>query len=188
MEAGMIYIIGNTSIDSNDYRDKFTLFYKIPFIQEISILSGCSLIDAKSLIDRVIREENIIVNQSYAALEEIKNSRMVHDVIWTYNNLGPGGISESTQKEAEEILFQLIDKITEPTELSENQIKGYFNETTRMLERLFIAYPLNEGGIYEYGGLNDFFANIMEDFGFPVKREKYNYISNFVYGGELGDV
>ena len=119
-------------------------------------------------------------------LSEIKNSSMIHDVVWTYN-LCSNGVSESTQEEAEKILFCLIGKIEEQSDISENQMKAYFSEATTLLENLFSSCPLDKGGIYEYGGLNDFFAKIMEAFGFEVKRGKFNYISDFVYGGELGN-
>ena len=58
----MIYKIGNITIDSDEYKEKFAKCYRLPFIKEIIEISGCSLKDAKELIDKVISEENICID------------------------------------------------------------------------------------------------------------------------------
>ncbi|MGE7998085.1 hypothetical protein ACQKOF_05315 [Lysinibacillus sp. NPDC093190] len=47
----MFYPIGNTTIDSDKYREKFAKRYYLPFMKELIDLSGCSLKEAKELID-----------------------------------------------------------------------------------------------------------------------------------------
>ena len=66
----MIYRIGNTTIDSNKYRDSFAKRYYLPFMKEIMSMSGCSLKEAKELIEKVIQEQGIEVDPVY---EEIQN-------------------------------------------------------------------------------------------------------------------
>ena len=58
----MIYRIGNTTIDSDKYRDRFAKGYYLPFMKELIDLSGCTLEEAKNFIDMVIRKENIEVD------------------------------------------------------------------------------------------------------------------------------
>ncbi|WP_433596509.1 hypothetical protein [Lysinibacillus xylanilyticus] len=66
----MFYPIGNTTIDSDKYREKFAKRYYLPFMKELIDLSGCSLKEAKELIDIVIREEGIIVNQTSHEIQD----------------------------------------------------------------------------------------------------------------------
>jgi len=58
----MLYSIGNTTIDSDEYREKFKKGYCLPVMKEIIDLSGCSLKEVKDLIDKVIDEENIEID------------------------------------------------------------------------------------------------------------------------------
>ncbi|MGE7689765.1 hypothetical protein ACQKMI_11170 [Lysinibacillus sp. NPDC097214] len=66
----MFYPIGNTTIDSNKYREKFAKRYYLPFMKELIDLSGCSLKEAKELIDLVIHEEGIIVSQTSEEIQD----------------------------------------------------------------------------------------------------------------------
>jgi len=66
----MFYPIGNTTIDSDKYREKFAKRYYLPFMKELIDLSECSLKEAKELIDIVIHEEGIIVNQTSQEIQD----------------------------------------------------------------------------------------------------------------------
>ncbi|KOP70284.1 hypothetical protein AMS59_20910 [Lysinibacillus sp. FJAT-14745] len=66
----MFYPIGNTTIDSDKYREKFAKRYYLPFMKELIDLSGCSLKEAKELIDKVIHEEGIIINQTSKEIQD----------------------------------------------------------------------------------------------------------------------
>lgn len=66
----MFYPIGNTTIDSDKYREKFAKRYYLPFMKELIDLSGCSLKEAKELIDLVIHEEGIIICQTSQEIQD----------------------------------------------------------------------------------------------------------------------
>ena|GEM_PF-4716578 len=63
----MIYRLGKVEINSDEYRDKFALRYNLPFMRELIDLSGCTLLEARDFIDKVIKEENIEID--FAAKE-----------------------------------------------------------------------------------------------------------------------
>ena len=118
-------------------------------------------------------------------LIEIEESRAIHDVVWTYN-LCSKTLSEEIWNKAEKILTDLLDKIiSQRNTVKEQQVKEFYSHTVLELERLFGDSPLDDNGIYEYGGLNCFFAEIMESLNFEVKKGKFYLISDFVYGKDL---
>jgi hypothetical protein len=118
-------------------------------------------------------------------LSEKKNS--IINVVWTYN-LCSDGIDKEAWAKAESILHSLIEIIElRKDTISEQEAKGFFAQTVSDLEKIFNVTHLDDCGIYEYGGLNYFFADIMETLNFTVKKGKFALISNFVYGTDFED-
>ncbi|MDR2912894.1 MAG: hypothetical protein LBV38_06355 [Alistipes sp.] len=58
----MKYKIGNIEIDSDEYKEQFANRYSLPFMKQIIDMSGCTLLEAKQLIDKVIAQESIEMN------------------------------------------------------------------------------------------------------------------------------
>ncbi len=115
-------------------------------------------------------------------LLEIKNGKHVFNAIWTYNLCGKE-INKITWDKAETLLNILLDDIINQKDtITEQQAKDIFAKAVYSLEMLLETSPLDDFGVYEYGGLNYFFADIMISLGFPVKQGKNALISNFVYG------
>ena len=117
-------------------------------------------------------------------LDEIKNGTAIQTVIWTCNLFTFGGLDETKKKSAENILVCLLDKLIliQNKPYTQEDILSVFQETVSQLEKLLDEKPLNDGWIYEYGGLNCLFAEIMLALGLPVEKGEYYWKSNFVYG------
>ncbi len=95
-------------------------------------------------------------------------------------------MDKKTWEKAETLLNNLADDIINRKDaLTEQQVKEIFAESVYSLELLLNTSPLDDFGVYEYGGLNYFFADIMRSLGFPVKQGKNTLISDFVYGTDF---
>ena len=114
----------------------------------------------------------------------IRESRAIKDVVWTYD-LGATINDEETWQKFEKIITDLLDEIISIKDtVKENQVKNLFKQAVEELERLLKTSPLDDFGIYEYGGLNDFFAEILESLNFQTGRNEQSeddYIIDFVY-------
>ena len=118
-------------------------------------------------------------------LSDIKNSKKVFDAVWTYN-LCATEIDKISWEKVEVLLNNLLDTIiNQKSTITEQQVKDLFAQTVSELEKILDISPLDECGIYEYGGLNYLFADIMKSLSFPVKLGKYALISDFVYGEDF---
>ena len=114
-------------------------------------------------------------------LLDIKND--IHDVVWTYDLHSIKRLDEATWNNAKKILNNLLDEIILIKDtITEPQIKDFFKKTVLDLENLLKTSPLDEAGVYEYGGLNEFFADIIESLNFEVEKGEFALISDFVYG------
>lgn len=104
------------------------------------------------------------------------NNKSIHDRIWwTYNY----GASQENQ-----ISVEISEKLTESLDSFIDEIYlNYESVTEEQLHKMMkcqveklrkIHFPLCEDaeGLYDYGGLNDFFIDIIDNFQF-YKREKY---------------
>lgn len=116
------------------------------------------------------------------SLLEIESGHSISQVIWTCNMFTYGGITENEKLGIEIILKDLLhDVIEKQKDCDKENIRSMFSIVVSKLEKLLNQYPLEDGWIYEYGGLNCFFCEIMETLSFPVRKGKYYWISNFVY-------
>ena len=134
------------------------------------------------------QQEKFIIGGVYLDLLAIKEGRDIFNAIWSYDLHSDTRIDEETWHKAEKLLNSLLDEIIKGKgTITEHQVKCLFANTVLELESLFGDSPLYDGGIYEYGGLNCFFANIMTALKFQVKKGKHYWISNFVYGLDFED-
>jgi len=118
----------------------------------------------------------------------IKEGRDVFNAIWSYDLHSDTKIDEETWHKANKLLNSLLDEvIKEKATITEHQVNSLFAKTVLELETLLGDSPLHDDGIYEYGGLNCFFVNIMTSLKFPVKKGQHYWISNFVYGLDFND-
>ena len=117
-------------------------------------------------------------------LSDLKDNKTISSVIWTYDLQIGFILDEMTLRNAEKILNNLLDEIIPIKDIiTEPPIKDLFKKTVLDLEILLKTSPLNEAGVYEYGGLNEFFADIMESLGFQVEKGEFALVSDFVYWG-----
>jgi len=113
-------------------------------------------------------------------LATIKEERIA-GTIHSYDLHSNIRIDDETWSKMDEILTNLLDNlIKEKDALTELHVKRLFAKTVSEWENVLRAKPLNDCGVYEYGGLNCFFAEIMEALQLPVKKCKYCWVSNFV--------
>ena len=113
-------------------------------------------------------------------LAEIKKSRKIHNAVWTYDLCAK--VDKTQWPQMTSALEKLIDKLErEAPNMQEQKLLELFDETTKELEKIFQSEPLDEGGIYEYGGLNYFYADLAEALGFAAEQGEYALKSDFVY-------
>lgn len=124
-----------------------------------------------------------------------ENRYRVGSVIQAYDLNAIKRLDKVTWHNAENILNNLLDEIIPIKDtVTESQVKDLFNKAVCELEVLFGKSPLDDGsccsGIYDYAGLNDFFAEILESLGFHTGRSERSdddYMIDFVYGRNLAD-
>lgn len=115
-------------------------------------------------------------------LEEIRASRKIHDAVWTYNLCASVSLTEAQWQAMEAILKELLETVQHDRHaVTEKTLYALFTGTTCKIEALLGTSVLDESAVYEYGGLNSLYAEIVEAFGFPVKYGQYALISDFVY-------
>jgi len=112
-------------------------------------------------------------------LTELRSGYLLHDAVWTYDLAIP--LTDIQYKQLEQILHNLLQNIESMKIEKQEQLQLLFSQVVTEFEIVVNHAPLDDYGIYNYGGLNNFFAEIAEVFGFPVKRGVYGQISNFVY-------
>lgn len=120
-------------------------------------------------------------------LIELRNSDKINTVIWTCNLFTFGGIDEKTKTDFYSILVNLLDLLISKQKYTYKEVCSDFNHTVSELEKLLKQKPLEDGWIYEYGGLNDFFVEIMLVLGFYVKKGQYYWAEDFVYDSFADD-
>lgn len=103
-------------------------------------------------------------------------NKSCHDRIWWTYNYGAWSdnqIPEHVAEELSESLDRFIDKVYENYEqFTEEQLHLQMKV---QVEELCMIYPTlmeDEEGLYDYGGLNDFFIDIVQSFSF-YEKEKY---------------
>ena len=112
------------------------------------------------------------------------NNKSIHDRIWWTYNYGADEENQISVEIAEKLsksLDYFIDEIYINYEcVTEEQLHKMMK---CQVEKLYkIHFPLSEDdmGIYYYGGLNDFFLDIVENFKF-YKREKYRNETDMLF-------
>ncbi|MBQ8780852.1 MAG: hypothetical protein IJZ72_04190 [Oscillospiraceae bacterium] len=113
-----------------------------------------------------------------------ENNKSVHDRIWwTYNYSAyeENQISVEIAEKLSKSLDCFIDEIYVKYEcITEEQLHRMMKFQAEKLYK--IHFPLSEDdmGLYDYGGLNDFFISIAENFQF-YDREKYLNEKNMLF-------
>ena len=102
------------------------------------------------------------------------NSQSLHERIWwTYKFNSWEEIPNSTTKKLSKSLDSSLDQVYEKyEELTEEQLHLMMKCQVEELQKIYEPLLDDEIGLYDYGGLNDFFIDIVECFPFYVK-EKY---------------
>ncbi|WP_260479810.1 hypothetical protein [Listeria cossartiae] len=58
----MLYKLGNIEVNVEQYKAEFAKKHYLPFMKELMNISGCTLLEARNFIDKVIAEEQIKVH------------------------------------------------------------------------------------------------------------------------------
>lgn len=112
------------------------------------------------------------------------NNKPIHDRIWwTYNYASSekNQISDEIAEKLSESLDSFIDEIYVKYEcITEEQLHKMMKCEVEKLCKIRFLLSDDDEGIYDYGGLNDFFIDIVENFQF-YKREKYRSETNMLF-------
>lgn len=104
------------------------------------------------------------------------NNKSIHDRIWwTYNYSAyqENQISVEIAEKLSESLDSFIDEIYVNYEnITEEQLHKMMKSQVERLSKIHFSLCEDDLGLYDYGGLNSFFIDIVENFQF-YKREKY---------------
>lgn len=104
------------------------------------------------------------------------NNKSIHDRIWWTYNYGAyqeNQISVEVAEKLSESLDSFIDEIYVNYEnITEEQLHKMMKSQVERLSKIHFPLCEDDLGLYDYGGLNDFFIDIVENFQF-YKREKY---------------
>lgn len=103
-------------------------------------------------------------------------NKSCHERIWWTYNYGAGSENQMSDRVAEklsEAIDYFIDEIFENYEqLTEEQLHFRMKAQVETLCQIYPTLLEDTWGLYDYGGLNEFFGDIVECFPFYV-REKY---------------
>lgn len=113
------------------------------------------------------------------------NNKSIHDRIWWTYNYGSGQknqISDEIAEKLSESLDSFIDEIYVNYEyITEEQLHKMIKcQVEKLCKIHFLLSEGDDEGIYDYGGLNDFFIDIVENFQF-YKREKYRSETDMLF-------
>lgn len=104
------------------------------------------------------------------------NNKSIHDRIWWTYNYGAyqeNQISVEIAEKLSESLDSFIDEIYVNYEnITEEQLHKMMKSQVERLSKIHFPLCEDDLGLYDYGGLNSFFIDIVENFQF-YKREKY---------------
>lgn len=104
------------------------------------------------------------------------NDKSIHDRIWWTYNYGAyqeNQISVEIAEKLSESLDSFIDEIYVNYEnITEEQLHKMMKSQVERLSKIHFPLCEDDLGLYDYGGLNRFFIDIVENFQF-YKREKY---------------
>ena len=104
------------------------------------------------------------------------NNKSIHDRIWWIYNYGAyqeNQISVEIAEKLSESLDSFIDEIYVNYEnITEEQLHKMMKSQVERLSKIHFPLCKDDLGLYDYGGLNSFFIDIVENFQF-YKREKY---------------
>lgn len=115
-------------------------------------------------------------------LIKLKEGTAIHDAVWTYDLCAFKQLEQHVWCKFEKVLHNLLDSlITFNGYIDRDFLQQKFSETVGLIENLLQQKPLDEHGIYEYGGLNEFFADIMQTVGFEVQKGQHALIDDLVY-------
>ena len=113
------------------------------------------------------------MREKLLGLKSTVNNDIMEDVWWKYNWSAYNLLSEDTIHKLSEALDYFIDTVYKDYELYTEE--KLLHDIKMQVQQLCIIYPdlLEDGmGLYDYGGLNDYFVDIVSCFPFYVK-EKY---------------
>ncbi|ALQ15425.1 hypothetical protein [Listeria monocytogenes] len=65
-----MYKLGNIEVTVEKYRAEFAKKHYLPFMKELMNMSGCTLLEARDFIDKVIAEEQIEVNSMSKEIQD----------------------------------------------------------------------------------------------------------------------
>ncbi|MBC1985721.1 hypothetical protein HCJ71_00290 [Listeria sp. FSL L7-0478] len=65
-----MYKLGNIEVNVEQYRAEFAKKYYLPFMKELMNMSGCTLLEARNFIDKVIAEEQIKVHSMSKEIQD----------------------------------------------------------------------------------------------------------------------
>ncbi|MBC2001039.1 hypothetical protein [Listeria marthii] len=65
-----MYKLGDIEVNVEKYRAEFAKKHYLPFMKELMNMSGCTLLEARDFIDKVIAEEQIEVNSMSKEIQE----------------------------------------------------------------------------------------------------------------------
>lgn len=102
-------------------------------------------------------------------------------VLWTYDLWAHPSPTIEQWAVMEARLDRLLDELP-PAATDAHVVQRMFDDVVCDFETV-IGSELDEGGVFEYGGLNDFFGEIMRRYGLPVEIGEFFQTSNFVYPG-----
>lgn len=112
------------------------------------------------------------------------NNKSIHDRIWWTYNYGAyqeNQISVEIAEKLSESLDSFIDEIYVNYEnITEEQLHKMMKCQAEKLYKIHFPLCEDDLGIYDYGGLNDFFIDIVENFQF-YKREKYRNETDMLF-------
>lgn len=103
----------------------------------------------------------------------------VWDVVWTYDL--HASLTPEQWSAMERRLHHLLEELS-PSAENAAAVQAQFDAVVRDLESV-TGGTLDEAGVVEYGGLNEFFGEIMRRYGFPVEQDAVTQRSDFVYPG-----
>ncbi|MBR1702609.1 MAG: hypothetical protein IJ716_11710 [Lachnospiraceae bacterium] len=116
-------------------------------------------------------------------LRKLKDKKIYEDIWWKYNWNSDTLLKADSLFEMNHILDALIEELYQKYDsLNEEALLVKLQETVYALMKVepdMLANE-NEGGLYDYGGLNAFFLSIVACFPFYVK-EKYMNDTDMLY-------
>ena len=114
-------------------------------------------------------------------LKSTENRSMMQDVWWKYNWSADNQLPDAMIRKLSESLDMFIDIVYQDYELyTEEKLAMHIKAQVRELCKICPQLLQDNLGLYDYGGLNDYFINVIECFPFYIK-DKYRNNNECLY-------